>query len=388
MLGPSVDSLSVKRRLTCILAADAFGYSAHMGEDEEATVRVLSAHRAVIDGIIAFHEGRIVSTAGDSVLAEFSSVVEAVRCAVEIQDAIKTRNDSLAENHRMLFRVGINLGDVILKDNTLLGDGVNVAARLETIAEPGGICVSSSVFDQVTGKLDLGFQDIGEQALKNISRPIRVYRLSGATTPPRVPVPAIAPATTRQHRLSWPWRIGIAGGVGAAVLAGAIAWDAGWLRSGPKNAATPATAATTEPAPKAAPPATQGAPASAPAAAKPQPTTEAKSASTAAQQQRVPAGSETPTRQAGASGARTPASSEVAKLHAEAMRRQVETDLARARSEAIAGRGSSSMAGTEITPGRPGARTRPDELRIPYDAEGAAKWRRDPSRRPPTRDGG
>ena len=163
---------SVKRRLTCILAADAVGYSKQMGQDEEGTIRVLSAHRAVIDGIITFHQGRIVSTAGDSVIAEFSSAVEAVRCAVEIQEALKTRNDSLEEHRQMHFRVGVNLGDVVVKNDDLLGDGVNVAARLETIAEPGGICISSSVYDQITGKLDLGFQDIGEQSLKNISRPI------------------------------------------------------------------------------------------------------------------------------------------------------------------------------------------------------------------------
>ena len=156
-----------------------------MGRDEEGTVRVLSAHRAVIDGIIAFHEGRIVSTAGDSVLAEFASVVEAVRCAVEMQEAIKTRNDSLEPNRRMLFRVGINLGDVVVKDNNVLGDGVNVAARLETLAEPGGICVSSSVYDQITGKLDLGFLDIGQQVLKNISRPIHVYRVASGSAPAR-----------------------------------------------------------------------------------------------------------------------------------------------------------------------------------------------------------
>ncbi len=156
-----------------------------MGQDEEGTIRVLSAHRAVIDGIITFHQGRIVSTAGDSVLAEFSSAVEAVRCAVEIQEALKTRNDSLEEHRQMHFRVGVNLGDVVVKNEDLLGDGVNVAARLETIAEPGGICISSSVYDQITGKLDLGFQDIGEQNLKNISRPIRVYRVSGASAPVR-----------------------------------------------------------------------------------------------------------------------------------------------------------------------------------------------------------
>ncbi|HEX9185377.1 MAG TPA: adenylate/guanylate cyclase domain-containing protein, partial [Burkholderiales bacterium] len=172
-----MNATPVKRKLAAILAADAAGYSRMMAADEEGTLKILSAHRAVIDGIIEFHEGRIVGTAGDSVLAEFASAVEAVRCAVEIQDALKTRNDSLPEMRRMQFRIGVNLGDVMAKGDDLLGDGVNVAARLETIAEPGGICVSSSVYDQIAGKLDLGFVDLGEQSLKNIDRPIRTYRV-------------------------------------------------------------------------------------------------------------------------------------------------------------------------------------------------------------------
>lgn len=133
-----MESAAVKRRLTCILAADAVGYSRHMATNEEGTIKVLAAHRAVIDGIIAFHDGRIVGTAGDSVLAEFTSPVNAVRCASEIQEALKTRNDALPEDQRLLFRVGVNLGDVVVKDQDLLGDGVNIAARLETLAEPGG----------------------------------------------------------------------------------------------------------------------------------------------------------------------------------------------------------------------------------------------------------
>ena len=216
----------VKRRLTCILAADAVGYSGQMGTDEEGTMRVLSAHRAVIDGIIAFHNGRIVGTAGDSVLAEFSSVVEAVRCAVEIQDALKTRNDALPEHRRMLFRIGVNLGDVMVKDDDLLGDGVNVAARLEGIAEPGGICISSSVYDQITGKLDLGFLDIGERSLKNITRPIRVFRISGTGTPARATSP-IPPAPAR--RKIFPTALFAAGVVAIAAI---VAWQAGWIRLG------------------------------------------------------------------------------------------------------------------------------------------------------------
>ncbi len=167
----------VKRKLAAILAADAVGYSRMMAADEEGTMKILSAHRSMIDGIIEFHEGRIINTAGDSVLAEFASPTQAVRCAVEIQDALKTRNDSLQEDRRLHFRIGVNLGDVMVKGEDLLGDGVNVAARLEGIAEPGNIYVSSSVYDQIAGKLDLGFVDLGEQSLKNIDRPIRAYRV-------------------------------------------------------------------------------------------------------------------------------------------------------------------------------------------------------------------
>jgi class 3 adenylate cyclase len=247
-----VDPLSVKRRLSCILAADAVGYSQQMERDEENTIRVLAAHRAVIDGIIAFHGGRIISTAGDSVLSEFASVVEAVRCAVEIQEALKTRNDALPEKSQMYFRVGVNLGDVVVKNDDLLGDGVNVAARLETLADPGGICISSSVYDQITGKLDLGFQDIGEQALKNISRPIRVYRVSGTGRPQRAPPPAPVRA-----RSSLPWAIG---GFCVVALSALAAW-LGWLSLGGPDRAAPSTASVVASAPT-SPPATPVAPAS------------------------------------------------------------------------------------------------------------------------------
>jgi class 3 adenylate cyclase len=229
-----VDQSSVKRRLTCILAADAVGYSKQMGQDEEGTIRVLSAHRSVIDGIIVFHQGRIISTAGDSVLAEFSSVVEAVRCAVEIQEALKTRNDSLPEHRQMHFRVGVNLGDVVVKNDDLLGDGVNVAARLESMAEPGGICIASSVYDQITGKLDLGFQDIGEQSLKNISRPVRVYRVSGTSPAVRMhpDTPVLPPVAATRSSLPL-----VIGAVIVLVVAGVFAWRGGWLRSGSTESA-------------------------------------------------------------------------------------------------------------------------------------------------------
>jgi class 3 adenylate cyclase len=208
----------LKRKLVAILAADAVGYSRKMGDDEEGTLRVLSAHRAVIDGIIDFHDGRIFGTAGDSVLAEFVSPVEAVRCAVEIQDALRTRNDSLPEARRLQFRIGVNLGDVMEKGDDLLGDGVNVAARLEGIAETGGISISSSVYDQIAGKLDLGFVEVGEQKLKNIERPIRVYRVSMGGTP----LPAVAKTDALAPKTGVP-KIWLAVGGGAMLLVAAIA---------------------------------------------------------------------------------------------------------------------------------------------------------------------
>lgn len=206
----------VKRKLAAILAADAVGYSRLMAADEEGTMKILSAHRAVIDGIIQFHEGRIVGTAGDSVLAEFASPVEAVRCAVETQDALKTRNDSLPEDQRLQFRMGVNLGDVMVKGEDLLGDGVNVAARLEGIAEPGNICISSSVYDQIAGKLDLGFADLGAQSLKNIDRPIHVYRIEreGRRAPGASGWAKPRPATG-----TW-----IAGALAAIIVAAILAW--------------------------------------------------------------------------------------------------------------------------------------------------------------------
>ncbi|HEV8096341.1 MAG TPA: adenylate/guanylate cyclase domain-containing protein [Burkholderiales bacterium] len=205
----------VKRKLAAILAADAVGYSRAMATDEEGTMKILAAHRAVIDGIIQFHEGRIVNTAGDSVLAEFASPTQAVRCAVEVQDALKTRNDSLPEDRRMQFRIGVNLGDVMVKGDDLLGDGVNVAARLESIAEPGNIYVSSSVYDQIAGKLDLGFSDLGEQSLKNIDRPVRADRVDRdkrATPPAR-----------KKKGSPLPW---VAAGLAVVVLGAGATWYA------------------------------------------------------------------------------------------------------------------------------------------------------------------
>src|SRR5216683_501724 len=173
----------VERRLAAILAADVAGYSRLMGEDEEGTHAALRAlRRELSDPKIAEHRGRIVKTTGDGLLVEFASGVDAVRCAVELQREMALRNDSVEKEHRIEFRIGINLGDIIIDEHDIYGDGVNVAARLEALAEPGGICVSRVVRDQVRDKVDFGFEDLGEQQVKNIARPVRVYRIPLAET--------------------------------------------------------------------------------------------------------------------------------------------------------------------------------------------------------------
>ena len=182
----------VHRRLTAILAADIAGYSRLMGADEEGTLAQLKAHRnALLDPKIASHRGRIVKTTGDGMLAEFASVVDALRCAIEIQRGMLERNADVPQERRIEFRVGINVGDIIIDGGDIFGDGVNVAARLEGLAEPGGICVSGRVQEDVRGKLDIAFEDAGEQQLKNIAWPVRVYRvrLSGEAAQSR---PALA----------------------------------------------------------------------------------------------------------------------------------------------------------------------------------------------------
>jgi adenylate cyclase len=177
----------MERKLTAILCADVFGYSRLMGENEEATLLTLSSYRKTIDGLIEQHHGRFVNSAGDSVLAEFASVVEAVNCAVDIQNGVKAENADLPPERRMEFRIGVNLGDVMVEDEQIYGDGVNVAARLESMAEPGGICVSGIVHDQVRDKLALGYEDRGDQTVKNIARPVRVFRvlLNGTVAAPK-----------------------------------------------------------------------------------------------------------------------------------------------------------------------------------------------------------
>ena len=180
------------RRLCVILAADIAGYCRLMGADEDGTLSALTAHRReLIDPAIAQHAGRIVKTTGDGFLAEFASAVDAVRCAVDIQRGMAERNKIVTQDRRLAFRIGLNLGDVIVQNGDLYGDGVNIAARLETLAEPGGICLSASAHEQVQDKIAaVRFEDLGEHRVKNIARPIRAYRValgSAASAPSTVP---------------------------------------------------------------------------------------------------------------------------------------------------------------------------------------------------------
>ena len=186
------------RRLAAILAADLAGYSRLMGADEEGTHERLKAHlRELVEPKIKEHRGRIVKNTGDGFLAEFPSVVDAVRCAVKIQRGMAEREPEVSEERRIRFRIGINLGDVIVEEHDIFGDGVNVAARLEALAEPGGICVSRMVRDNVRDKLDYAFEDIGEQSVKNIARPVRVYawRPEGQAGVPAASVTSTSPTS-------------------------------------------------------------------------------------------------------------------------------------------------------------------------------------------------
>ena len=166
-----------KRKLTSIFSADAVGYSRLMGDDEAATVRTLTSYRNVISSLINQHNGTVIDSPGDNLLAEFVSVVDAVQCAVAVQKELKARNDELSDNRQMQFRIGINLGDVIQEGDRIYGDGVNIAARLESLAEPGGICISKTAFDHIESKLPYGYDFLGDQTVKNIAKPVGAYRV-------------------------------------------------------------------------------------------------------------------------------------------------------------------------------------------------------------------
>ena len=228
----------VNRKLAAILSADVVGYGKLMADDEAATVETLKKYRAAIARVVERRKGRVVNAPGDNILAEFPSAVEAVQAAVEIQQSIRGRNVELAPERRMEFRVGINLGDVIEEDDgTIYGDGVNIAARMEALAEDGGICISSTVYDAVEGKLDFGFDYLGEQPVKNIAKPVRVYRVRGeATTSPAAPA-----FGSRRHR-NQPILIAAAALVVALIIAG-VAWQQLTGSSGPEQVAKSDTTA-------------------------------------------------------------------------------------------------------------------------------------------------
>jgi adenylate cyclase len=224
----------VTRKLTTILAADVVGYTRLMRADEEATLQTLGEYRDVIDALIARHEGRVFSTGGDSVLAEFGSAVEAVRCAISCQEELSSRNAGLAGDRKLIFRIGVNVGDVMIRDGDLFGDGVNVAARLEGLAEAGGVCISGSVFEQIKHKLSLGFEDMGPQEVKNIAEPVSAYRL----VPGQVSVAATEGA--KSSRVGH-WRIpAMAAAVVLIVAAGGLAiwrpWEPAMEPSSEKTA--------------------------------------------------------------------------------------------------------------------------------------------------------
>src|SRR5215831_8584694 len=181
---PRLEAPSVERKLAAIFAADVEGYSRLMGRDEVGTLRTLTAYRVIIDRLIVSHRGRIFTTAGDSLVADFASAVDAVQCAVEVQEAIAKENAGRPADEQMRFRIGIHVGDIMVQGGNLFGDAVNVAARLEALAQPGGICVSGTVRDQIGTKLPIGFGDLGEQQVKNIAQPIRAFQIGGAIRSP------------------------------------------------------------------------------------------------------------------------------------------------------------------------------------------------------------
>jgi adenylate cyclase len=232
----------MERKLAAIFSTDVKSYSRLMGEDEVATIHTLTAYRTLMATLIQQHRGRVVDSPGDNLLAEFASVVEAVQCAVAIQRELRVRNAGLPLHRRMEFRIGINLGDVIVEGERIYGDGVNIAARLEGLAEAGGLCISGTVYDQIKTRLALGYEDLGAQAVKNIAEPVRVYRVQ---LEPGAAVPALREQDERtvgeagrllpqrgsaaRRVLAWSWR------QGALTLGGLLRLLAGGVTVGQRS---------------------------------------------------------------------------------------------------------------------------------------------------------
>jgi adenylate cyclase len=216
----------IERRLAAVLSADAVGYSRLMADDETATIRTLGAYREQIGVLVREHRGRVVDAPGDNLLAEFPTALDAVRAAAEVQRVLRARNADLPAPRRMEFRIGVHMGDVASDGERLYGDGVNIAARLEGLAEPGGVCISATVHQQVEGKLDLRCEDLGEQSLKNIPRPIRAYRIRLEA---EAPAPRTAPSTAR--RTTW-----AVGALGLVIVGGLLLWTLGRRGSGAAEA--------------------------------------------------------------------------------------------------------------------------------------------------------
>jgi class 3 adenylate cyclase len=211
----------LERRLATILSADVAEYSRLMAEDEEQTLRVFRGHKDVFEKLVALHRGRIFNTAGDAIQAEFGSAVEAVRCATEIQAALRTRNDQLPESRQVQFRIGVNLGDVMVQQQDLLGDGVNVAARLQSAAAPGGVCISGSVYDQIRNRLSLSFKPLGDMNFKNIPQAVRTFSIIEAEGLGDLPSPEIS---ANRRAGGFPRWLAPAAAVGLLIAAGGAFW--------------------------------------------------------------------------------------------------------------------------------------------------------------------
>jgi class 3 adenylate cyclase len=262
----SGSSQVIERKLATILSADVAEFSRLMSEDEEQTLRAFRGHKKIFEALVATHHGRVFNTAGDAILAEFASAVEAVRCATDVQSALRTRNDKFPPNRQVRFRIGVNLGDVMIQGQDLLGDGVNLAARLQTAAEPGGICISGSVHDQIRNKLSLAFHSLGERNYKNIPQPVRTFSI--VESEGGVVLPSAKPRA--------PWKNPAIGLVAGVLIAAGAGYGAYALFEHGKLGTAPATTATamnqTAPAPQATTAPAAAAPAAPPAAPKTQST--------------------------------------------------------------------------------------------------------------------